>query len=216
MKRKHKRQLDGVLRTVKTIMYVVVSFIATIVIGKTVITGECSVKSIYNSVNFNTVGKSDTLYVVGDNTVNYSDLLTTKQIIESYFGLNVKISDERIVLGSDLFNNDGFLKTEKTLSRFDDDNDKIIITNYGCKSYDNKYLNGLSEGEFGNISLVTLKQVDINKSQLFKEVIIHEISHHFGIEHCDNNNCLMFWMGSHLGKHDMCDDCRKKLTEKLD
>ena len=213
MKRKHKRKIEGVLNIVKIIMYVVVSFIATIFIGKSFITGEYNIKSIYNSVNLNRIEKSDTLYVFGDNTVNHSVLLNTKQIIESYFGLNVKISDERITLESDLFNNDGYLKSEKTLTRFDDNNDKIIITNYGCKNYENHNISGVSEGEFGNTVLVTL--FDIN-SQRFKETVIHEISHNFGLDHCDNYNCLMYWSNSHLGKHDMCDDCRKKLLEKLD
>ena len=214
MKRKHKRQLDWFLcflDILKTIIVVVIVFIAC----KLLISGEYSLKAIYYSVNFNTINKSDTLYVVGDNTVNYSDLLNTKQIIESYFGIYVKISDERIILDSDLFNNHGYLKTEKTLSRFDDDNDKIIIANYNGKSYKNEYLAGESEGEFGNISIVSVSQNSYNKAQLFKEVVIHEIVHHFGLVHCENQNCLMFWMGSHLGKHDMCDACRKELLEEL-
>ena len=43
-----------------------------------------------------------------------------------------------------------------------------------------------------------------------------DFEHNFGLDHCDNYNCLMYWSNSHLGKHDMCDDCRKKLLEKLD
>lgn len=214
MKRKYKRQLDwffNFLDILKTIIVVVIIFIAC----KLLISGEYSLKAIYYSVNFNTINKSDTLYVVGDNTVNYSDLLNTKQIIESYFGLNVKISDERIILDSDLFNNDGYLKTEKTLSRFDDNNDKIIITNYECKKINNQYLAGKSEGEFGNISIVSLKQESYNKAQLFKEVVIHELAHHFGLGHCYNQNCIMFFIASHIGKHDMCNACRKELLEEL-
>jgi hypothetical protein len=210
IKRKHKRQLDwffNTLGTLKTIIVVVIIFIVCLLIS-----GEYSLKSIYYSMDFNTINKSDTLYVVGDNTVNYSDLTNTKQIIESYFGLNVKISDDRIVFDSDLFDNKGYLMGSKTLTRFDDENDKIIITNYVCKNYDNQNISGVSEGELGNTVLVTL--FDIN-SQIFKETVIHEISHNFGLDHCDKYNCLMYWSNSHLGKHDMCNTCRKELLEKL-
>lgn len=215
MKRKHKRQLEEVLRTVKTTVFGVLILVGLFVVLKTIKNGgNLELKTIYNTLSFNTIKKGDTLYVVSDNTVNNSDLLKTKQIIESYFGLNVKISNERIVFDSDLFDNEGNLDGGKLLNRYDDENDKIIITNIDCK-YDNNPIAGLSHGEFGNILLVS-NTSSFNKSRLFEETIIHEISHNIGLDHCDNNNCLMFWMGSHLGKHDMCDDCRKKLSEKLD
>ena len=211
MKRKHKWQLDwffNTLGTLKTIIVVVIIFIVCLLIS-----GEYSLKSIYFSMDFNTINKSDTLYVVGDNTVNYSDLINTKQIIESYFGLNVKISDDRIVFDSDLFDNKGYLMGSKTLKRYDDENDKIIITNLNCKN-DNRDLAGVCQGEFGNILLVSNSST-FNKSHLFEETIIHELSHNFGLDHCDNQNCLMFYMGSHLGKHNMCNACRKELLEEL-
>ena len=212
MKRKHKRQLDGVLRTVKTIVFGGLIFVGLVVVLKTIKNGELEMKSIYNTFSSNTIKKSDTLYVVGDNTVSGSQLLRTKQIIESYFGLNVKIS-ERITLDTDLIDNNGYLMGGQTLDRYDDENDKIIITNLYCKD-DNHNIGGISQGESGNILLVGKSSVNINR--LFEETIIHEISHNFGLDHCDNGKCIMFWMGSHLGKHDMCDDCRKKLSEKLD
>lgn len=213
MKRKHKRQLEEVLNTVKTILFSGLMLIGLVVVFKTFKNGNLEMKSLYNSFSFNTIKKSDTLYVVGDNTVSDSKLLKTKQIIESYFGLTVKIS-ERITLDSDLFDN-GYLMAEKTLSRYDDENDKIIISNIQCKDSKNDPLQGISEGKFGNIALVSFKS-SFNSNNLFEETIIHELSHNFGLKHCENQNCLMFWMGSHLGKHDMCDDCRKKLLEKLD
>jgi len=213
IKRKHKRQLDGVLNTVKTIVYGGLILVGLVAVFKTIKNGDLEMKSIYNTFSFNTIKKSDTLYVVGDNTVSNSQLLKTKQIIESYFGLTVKIS-ERVTLDDDLFN-DGYLMAEKTLSRFDDENDKIIITNLQCKDSDNDPLEGISEGRFGNIALIAFSST-FNSSRLYEETVIHELAHNFGIQHCENPNCLMFWMGSHLGKHDMCDDCRKNLMEKLD
>lgn len=215
MKRKHKRQLDGVLRTVKTTVFGVLILVGLVVVLETIKNGgDLELKTIYNRLSFNTIKKGDTLYVVSDNTVNNSDVLKTKQIIETYFGLNVKISNERIVFDSDLFDNEGYIDGSKLLYRYDDDNDKIIITNLNCKR-DNKDIAGLSEGEFGNILLVSNSSL-YNRSRLFEETIIHEVSHNIGLDHCDNKNCIMFHMGSHLGKHDMCDDCRKKLLEKLD
>ena len=215
MKRKHKRQLEEVLRTVKTTIFGVFILLGLAVVLITIKNGgNLELKTIYNTLSFNTIKKSDTLYVVSDNTVNISDLLKTKQIIETYFGLNVKISNERIVFDSDLFDNKGYLMGSKTLKRYDDENDKIIITGLNCKNGD-RDLAGVSQGKFGNILLVT-KSSTFNTNRLFEETIIHELSHNFGLDHCDNQNCLMFWIGSHLGKHDMCDDCRKKLSEKLD
>jgi predicted Zn-dependent protease len=213
MKRKHKRNLTELFDTVKTIVVGVIGLIAVVIVFKSVKNGQFEMKSIYNTLSFNTIKKSDTLYVVGDNTVSYSKLLKTKQIIESYFGLKVKIS-ERITLDSDLFNN-GYLIGDKVMDRFDDENDKIIITEHKCIHSDNSLLAGVSEGKFGNILLVGFEGT-LNSNRLFEETVIHELSHNFGIEHCQNPNCLMFWMGSHLGKHDMCDDCKEKLLKKLD
>jgi len=214
MKRKNKRQLVGVLNTVKNIIFGGVLLVGLSVVSELINYGSLEIKSIYNTLTFNTIKKSDTLYVVSDNTVNISDLLKTKQIIETYFGLNVKISNEKIVFDSDLFDNEGYLQGCKTLRRYDDENDKIIITKLNCKN-GNKNIAGVSQGAFGNILLVSNSST-FNSSRLFEETIIHELSHNFGLDHCDDYNCIMYHIGSHLGKHDMCDDCRKKLLEKLD
>jgi hypothetical protein len=212
MKRKHKRILGKVVDTVKTIVVSVVILIGLLVITKTIKNRRFDLKLVSNTLSFNGVNQNDTLYVVGDNTVSYSKLLKTKQIIESNFGLKVKIS-ERISFDSDLFKN-GKLIADRALNRFDDENDKIIITEHTCNA-DGELIAGISEGRFGNIALVGHTN-SINPTRLFEETVIHEMSHNFGLEHCDNQNCLMFWIGGHLGKHDMCDDCKEKLLKKLD
>jgi hypothetical protein len=212
MKRKHKRILDKVVGIVKTIIISITVLVGLLVLIKTAKSGEFSLRLITNTLSLNQMGKNDTLYVVGDNTVSYSKLLRTKQIIETNFGLNVKIS-ERINLESDLFEN-GYLNGDKTLYRFEDKNDKVIITEHSCIS-GGVLICGLSEGRFGNTALVG-NTSSFNKSRLFEETLIHEISHNFGLQHCDNQNCLMFFMASHFGNHDMCDNCKEKLLKKLD
>ena len=214
MKRKHKRQLDGVLNTVKTIVYGVVLVCVLLVSVRTLRGGNLDLRVIKNSLTFKSVNKSDTFYVYGDNTVSYSKLLRTKEIIESNFGFNVQIASERIIFDNDLFTNN-YLDGHKSIFRYDNDENKVIITENECVNSKGGLISGTSEAFFGNIALIGASS-SFNKDQLFKETLIHEIAHIVGIEHCDNQNCLMFHIASHFGKHDMCDDCRKNLMEKLD
>ena len=169
-------------------------------------TGKLPLPDLFsNVINTKNMLDGDTIYIQGIGRYKNSVLVNAKQIIEETYGVPAKIIDP-LELTNDCYSNNS-INGDICLTKFDDNKNKILLTNESCYSIYNKtFVNGLSESH-GNITLVN------ETSYLgLKRVIIHEIGHNSGLEHCDNQNCVMS-INRADDSHTLyfCDKCKKSL-----
>ena len=139
---------------------------------------------ISNTIGLKKMIDGDTIHIQGVGRFDYQTLLNTKRIVEVMYNVPVKI-DEPITLTSDFYI-DGFINSDKCLSEFDDNTNRILVTNNKCFSNDNGGEVGGQAETFGNILIIGSSPVNELKS-----VIKHEIGHTQGLTHCNTPNCLM-------------------------
>lgn len=139
---------------------------------------------ISNNVDLKKMIDGDTIHIQGVGEFDYPTLFNTKKIVEDMYNVPV-IIDEPITLSSDFYI-DGFINTDKCLSDFDDNTNRILVTNNKCLSNHNGGEVGGQAELFGNIIFIGPSPVNELKS-----VIKHEIGHTQGLTHCDTPNCLM-------------------------
>jgi archaemetzincin len=158
---------------------------------------------ITNSIDLKKMTDGDTIYIQGLGNYSNSTLRHAKQIVEETYGVPTKIIDP-IQLSSDYYIN-GLIDCEKSLEDFDNNQNKILLTDDGCYSVeDNNTIGGLGE-LYGNIIIVGK-----NRPNELKRVIIHEIGHNLGLSHCDNSNCVMSENRSNdVNTITFCEKCRK-------
>jgi len=179
------------------VLFLIVESVFLIKIGK--IPVPSFLKNIANS---NRMLDGDTIFIQGFGMYNDRVLFQAKQIIDETYGLPTKIIDP-IQLTSESYLKNA-IDGDKCLIKFDDNKNKLLLTNENCYSEHNKtFVKGLSESN-GNIAIVN----EIKYKGL-KQVIIHEIGHTSGLEHCENKYCVM----SILGTVDertiyFCDKCK--------
>jgi archaemetzincin len=187
---------------IKLIIGVVVVFKLTVM----TLSGEIKISdTITNTLNFKSMVDGDTIQIQGMGNFNQSTLLQTKKVIEETYGVPTKIVNP-VVVSSDCYTN-GMVDIYHCLKQFDDNQNKIIVTNDKCYSTKNdKVVGGLGE-TYGNILIISSKK----NSLTFKSVIIHEIGHNQGLSHCDNPNCVMYESIKDGEHKDFCDECKKSL-----
>jgi hypothetical protein len=158
-------------------------------------------KFITNNLDLKKMTDGDTIQIQGIGHYNYSTLLKTKQIIESTYGVPTKIS-QPIVLTSEYYI-DNKIDYHKCLSHFDDNQNKILISN-------DVLLNSDSERDCGGVgekcgNIVIVGKIDLS---ILKSVIRHEIGHNQCLSHCDNAECIMFpTIKKREKKKDFCEKC---------
>ena len=93
----------------------------------------------------------------------------------------------------------------------------ISITKGGIKDYGIMGL-GYQPGDANVTSIFRLKQNNpterLLEQRLFKTVV-HEIGHNFGLQHCNNKQCIMADAEGKLNQDNesgFCNDCQKKIT----
>jgi hypothetical protein len=183
------------------VLFLIIELFFLIKIGK--IPMPTFLKTVTDS---NRMLDGDTIYIHGTGRFNYKVLLSAKQIIEETYGVPALIS-EPITLTSDCFSNNS-VDCDKCLIKFDGEKNKVVLTSESCYSKTNKtFINGLSE-KYGNILIVNEK-----KYTGLKRVIIHEIGHNSGFDHCGNKNCVMSIDRTNDAKAiNFCNNCLNKAT----
>ena len=158
----------------------------------------------FNFKSFSEEPSDIKINLIGLNYHSDEDILVIKNTIEKFYGFKCQIKKD--------LNTEYKGDTEKFLF-------KTKIISYDCDKIQN---------ELGNYAIYNYdKSSDINiyittdlPEVWFKRVIVHEISHNFGLDHCTSGKCAMdsetsrsdFW-DTKNDKPIFCDDCKSKLPK---
>ena len=117
----------------KEIIKIGLVIVITIKVIVMVISGTIPIpKFMSNAMNIKQMTDGDTIQIQGMGHFNYSTLLKTKKIIEETYGVPTKFG-KPIVLTTESYVN-GMINVDKCFDDFDDNQNKIIITNEQCYS----------------------------------------------------------------------------------
>lgn len=158
------------------------------------------------------------VYVHGLEDYDNHDLQTICRGIENFWGFETKIGDSHVNLPSSYFVNGEKINALKSLDFAESDvyGRHVYVTNHPiCVSenepktisgYGRYYYNGLI------VSTYQLKMNNNYNTSNLQNVTNHEIGHNFGLEHCDNNECLMK-LGVITNKN-FCNKCKNNLKNE--
>ena len=144
------------------------------------------------------------IYISGLGDFNQSDLEFASKEVTKVFGINCEIIDP-VTATSELYSdNTQKLDIEKCASILRPSNKTIYITN---EYFDDENVSGIS---MKNGKLV----VASNTCNHLKKTIFHELGHTFGMDHCDDNKCIMGTRNIMTCNGEFCNNCKTKLKIK--
>jgi len=146
----------------------------------------------------------DTIVIQGLGDYNQLDIKLIQKVIEKRCHLPTKIG-EPVKLNEDDYV-DGYLNINKCVNYHDNKINKIMVSNSPCYStvYKRK-VGGIGEYN-GNIIIIGK-----NSRNTLERVLIHEMGHCYGLDHCENPTCVMSETRENDNlKLNFCDDCQKK------
>lgn len=120
---------------------------------------------------------------IGLNLFDSTVLVNSSNYIGQYLNCNTNISDKSFPIESFLTKGPKFLKVEQFMSSVKNDTLTVYITNRSLM-YDGVFAKGVSSPCVSTI-LVDGRKGEINS------IIIHEVGHILGLDHCDNEGCVM-------------------------
>jgi len=133
-----------------------------------------------------------------------SDLEESANAVTSYFGIPTKILSE-IPTKEFMFFNDS-LNGDVVLEHFVNNQTKTIyVSRYPLTDNDRQTLGGLTYPK--------AKAIIINAKSGIRHITIHEMGHTFGLRHCNNENCIMYYKYVKDVER-LCSECNIKLKEK--
>jgi predicted Zn-dependent protease len=157
----------------------------------------------------------NTIYLHGFGDYNESDLETIRKGVENFWGLKCSVSKPLYSPSDFYFLEDGkTLIGDNVLTIGGENGYHMYVTNYpltGKSKY--RTISGYA-GTNKKTAVVTTHQVIERGTYSARRMINisnHELGHNFGLNHCDNQNCLMKSEG--LDANDLCDNCKLKLNQ---
>lgn len=160
--------------------------------------------------------KKGVVYIHGFGDYNTSDLITVKNSIESFYGLTCVISDPVSSPSSGYYYTGSYVMAYRVLMMGNEDrvNRNVYVTSEPlCMNDENTSLISGHARLNTTACVVSTYQMTMNGRDIpsaLRHTINHELAHNFGLEHCDNQNCLMKSHG--LDTHELCDNCKRKLN----
>ncbi len=146
----------------------------------------------------------DTIVIQGLGDYSQLEVLVIKDVIERRCHIPTKIGEPIELTDDKIY--EGKLNIEKSLLDYDNKTNKILVTNTKCYSTVEKRPVG-GVGELGGNLIIIGK----NPNNTTERVLIHEMGHCFGLDHCENPMCVMSQTRENDNlKLNFCDDCKKK------
>lgn len=131
-----------------------------------------STNNLFNHITF-----------IGLDSFDSTTLINTSKFVGEYLNCNVSVSDKTFPINEFLTKGPKFIKVESFMSNVKNDTLTVYITNRSLM-YDGIIAKGVSSPCKSTI-LVNGKKPEINS------IVIHEVGHILGLEHCDDKNCSM-------------------------
>lgn len=144
------------------------------------------------------------IYISGLGDFNQSDLEFASKEVTKVFGIKCEIIDPVKTTPELYSDNTKKLDREKCGSVLRPSNKTIYITN---EYFDDKNISGIA---MKNGKLV----VASNTCNHLKKTILHELGHTFGMDHCDDNKCIMGTRNIMTCNDEFCNNCKTKLKIK--
>jgi predicted Zn-dependent protease len=149
----------------------------------------------------NSVEVNDTVYIKGLGDFNESSLQESKRVIEEVFGVTC-------VIGSPIQTNDNLylngtskLDANKVIQQFGTINKVVFVTNETLYNTNTKH----------TLKGYCLGKTVIVRDKTVRHTTIHEFGHTFGLDHCDNKDCVM---GAHSSNNEFCNKCKNQINLK--
>lgn len=174
-------------------------------------TTETSEESQYN-------GSGVVVYVHGLGDYSSSDLLSAKQAIENFYGVRAIISSSQNTDGSMYEGSTGVLLAYKILQlgsnyEYNSNHYHMYFTSEPlCQNGNTSDLISGHAFVNGHTSVISTGEMVSNAHYSIESVqhtVNHELAHNFGLDHCNDQGCLMKSHG--LDTKTLCSNCRNKL-----
>lgn len=147
----------------------------------------------------------DVVYICGLGNISSSKLNQSKQIIEDFYGIPCVVGDNVDIESSYYSGNTGMLDVNTLLTSLGGDRKVVYLVDE--KLYDpdmGQEVKGLTI-LYGNTSLVS--------TGTLRSTLIHEFAHTLGVDHCENNGCVMN-VGDGNYTEQLCSKCSNDLKIK--
>ena len=173
-----------------------------------------------NTSTNETVNKSSNkiVYVHGFGDYTQSDLESVRQGVQDFYGMTAVIGSPYNPSGEYFLDGSSYVLAYKVLSMEYNSNVgpgyHIYVTDHPlCQSDE---ITGLISGRARyntKLSVMSTYQMKQNGNYGYTSLVhtaTHEMGHNFGLDHCDNPNCLMKSHG--LDTREFCSNCKIKLN----
>ena len=145
-----------------------------------------------------------TIYVRALGNVDNSDLVSTSEIIQDFYGFNVVIKSQ-VDVTSSMLNSSGYLNSMYTCMELDGDVKTIYITENLLYDNNDILLRGTTSGDNNTI-------VVRGETRFLRETVIHELGHAFGLDHCEDLTCVMAVANDAYDSGDFCNKCKNNIV----
>jgi hypothetical protein len=144
------------------------------------------------------------IYISGLGDFNQSDLEVASKEVTKVFGIKCEIIDPVKTTSELYITNTNRLDENKCMTSLNPKNKTVYVTN---ESLSDKNRSGAAKknGKFIIIS---------NTSNNVGKTVLHELGHTLGMDHCDNNKCVMATRNRMTCNGKFCNDCKLKLKLK--